>query len=96
MSGLHDIIVALDVLSDTRGETFYVKAEDVGDRIGLCSRAVGVRLAHIREDDTIPVDIEKWSKTSGATTYKVTLDDSSAVRTYLYQNRGVEEPPLTA
>jgi len=96
MSLLHDVVLALDVKAEAAGGyPVYVKARDIAPDVESTARCVGARMAYLGEAD-VPIEVDIWSETSGASTYVVEADGRRRVREYIRTLEGEPEPKLTA
>lgn len=95
MNALRQMLLGVRERLDGEGDVEYLKAAQLGSECGLGARRAGIRMAYIRESDSVPVEATRWSKTSRATTYKVSVEDWGAFQEYLTELRGRPEPTLT-
>jgi hypothetical protein len=96
MNTLRQVLLVFQHELNGEGDVAYLKASDVGEVIGVGPKRAAHRFAYIRECESVPVSVERWSKTSAATTYRVCVPDWDALAEYVRDLRGEPEPTLKA
>lgn len=55
-------------------DTVYLRAKHVADELELSPREIGIYLGRLEERDDRGLDVEKWSRSRGAWTWRVSFE----------------------
>lgn len=95
MSLLRELVLVLRGEARDSGGVTYVKSAAIAEQMDLTPREVGVRVSYLSNDDSVPLDVSRWSYTCGSQTYRVEIVDEDGLRSYLDSTRGEVEPVLS-